>query len=136
MTQSKARPQSRIDFRRPSLPDVEDFGHVLPGPGDGIECHVANRVHTKGEAGSDPEVATTTTAQRPEQVRVLFRVVMERVSICVDKVDCHQVVAREPVLSRQEAKTAAHCQPGYADSRTGAGRYRDPVIPETAIQIK
>ena len=81
-------------------------------------------MHGEGEARDDAEVPAAAASARPEEVGVVRRVARQLLAGGGDDLDAPQVVAREPELSGRVADATAERQPGDADARARAGRYR------------
>ena len=92
-------------------------------------------VQRVGEGSDDAEAAAPSTAQRPEQVGVLFGGAVVHVAIGSDDVDREQRVAREPERARHESVAAAEGQTGDADGGAGARRHRDVLRVERVVEV-
>jgi hypothetical protein len=119
----------------PALPGVEHLSHILPRPRHRADRYVPNRVHAKGEGGSDPEVSAASAAQRPEEIGVLTLTGAQHIAIGVDQLDGEEVVAREPILAREKADAAAESQAGDTDARAGPGGDGHAMVPQAAVAI-
>src|SRR5207247_9998815 len=93
------------------------------------------RRRAEREVRDDPEVATASAAQGPEQVPVLSR----RTADCRagGKHDLRRVkpVAGQTELARGEADTAAERQSCDPDGRAAAGGAREPMPPERVVDV-
>src|SRR5688500_13950394 len=127
--------ESLVDERRPALPGIEHIRHVVPRPRHAEEGHSFDGAHSEGERRGDAEVAAATTAQGPEEIRVLFRAGAQRRAIRIDQVNGEEVVAGETVLAGQEPEPATERQPRDPDALAGPGGQREAVLPETTVEI-
>jgi hypothetical protein len=72
--------------------------------------HGTDRVQLECERSYDTEIPTP-SAHAPEQIGVLSLARSNEATVSRDDVNREQVVASQPVLAREPAKTATECQP-------------------------
>ena len=117
------------------LPCRDGSLRLCPRPLDRKGRDLVDRRRPEREVRDDPEVATASAAQSPEQVPVLRRGTADCPAGREHDPRRAKPVACQSELPRREADAAAERQAGDPDGRAAARRNREPVLPERVVDV-
>ena len=118
-----------------SLPTGDDRGRVSQGPASRPTTDITGRERLGAQAGDDGEVAATTTAQGPEEIRIPFAVNGFGDSVRGHHLHLDDAVAGQPMGPVEDTEATALGQPSQPDGGAGAGRQAAAVSGQRGVDV-